>query len=222
MTFTVALIVFCIVLIIFVIYSQIQLTIDNPVRHLFTGESDRVLPETTDEIDPPPGWKLSDGFLVPSDNAKSHGYANDISNQSLGGGESSNRTFNTYSKDSVDIAGFDFQTAMAKAAKAYASDGVVANFGSVTSEGTSRGSNNNAGGLDNIQDTVQTVAPGVIIEDKPTPIGVERDDHRCGPSVGGAKCGFGRCCSIFGWCGDASHCKPGINDPNHNGPNVLL
>jgi len=51
----------------------------------------------------------------------------------------------------------------------------------------------------------------------------ERSDNRCGPSFGGAKCGPGRCCSIYGWCGSAGqpHCKVGINLPAYNGPGAV-
>ncbi|PON87702.1 hypothetical protein TorRG33x02_165460, partial [Trema orientale] len=42
----------------------------------------------------------------------------------------------------------------------------------------------------------------------PPPVDPERPDHRCGPNVGNAPCRPGRCCSIYGWCGDsAAYCK---------------
>lgn len=35
----------------------------------------------------------------------------------------------------------------------------------------------------------------------------QRKDHRCGPRYKNAKCGRGRCCSKFGWCGTSDkHC----------------
>ena len=49
----------------------------------------------------------------------------------------------------------------------------------------------------------------------------QRTDHRCGPSFGGAKCGTGRCCSIFGWCGSANETHCGIHqgfNSAFNGP----
>ncbi len=52
----------------------------------------------------------------------------------------------------------------------------------------------------------QPVATGgntVVVAD------AERPDHQCGPAFGGARCGAGRCCSRFNWCGSAheDHCN---------------
>lgn len=52
----------------------------------------------------------------------------------------------------------------------------------------------------------------------------EREDHRCGLRVGGARCGPGRCCSVSGWCGNRGedHCRRAWNDPRFNGRDAIL
>lgn len=68
---------------------------------------------------------------------------------------------------------------------------------------------------------VVTAVPAPVVTAVPL---AERADARCGPGFDNAKCGSGRCCSIWGWCGSAgeAHCTTGINVPEFNGDNAVI
>lgn len=72
-----------------------------------------------------------------------------------------------------------------------------------------------------VQTLPGTQSPGSICTGEP------RNDNRCGPMFGNAKCELGLCCSLFGWCGDTedhctteSHCQG--NGLATEPPTVLL
>ncbi len=140
--------------------------------------------------------------------------------------QSGPRTLGTYKDITTDITAFNFSEAQARARHAFESDMTIIPSGAPVT----RTSANIPGGTliatdsagyalaqplidDTIQYAMQTAGPMD-----------ERPDHRCGPLGDGAKCGTGRCCSIYGWCGNPGeiNCRTSVNDSLYNGAGLPL
>jgi hypothetical protein len=151
------------------------------------------------------------------------------------------RQLNAYRDINVDASSFNLSEAQARAARAFESDVIMIDSppiivpppqpSTIIPKDTvvTRVSSAAPGGITN---TTASMTGGIIerpIVDPPAPTPPpatenERPDHRCGPVANGAKCGAGRCCSVYGWCGSPGepHCAAGINAAIYNGPGISL
>ncbi len=159
---------------------------------------------------------------------------------SVGAASRAHRTLGEYRDVTYDASSFDLAEARELAKTAYESDvEIVVAPTPRTSASATGGSNatiENVTGRTTVRPIVDNVvvppvfvappppppAPPVVESPVAPPSIPERPDFRCGPNFNGAKCGPGRCCSIWGWCGSQGepHCLPGINAPAYNGPSV--
>lgn len=155
------------------------------------------------------------------------------------------RELNAFRDINADTSSFDLHEARMLGAKAFESDVIMIDsppivmppMSTIIPPGTTvtRVSSSSAGGATNTTSTITggTIERPLVDPPAPTPPVVvspvpaadsERPDHRCGPLANGAKCGPGRCCSIYGWCGSPGepHCNVGINVPVYNGAGLPL